>query len=439
MDTLLNISPIDGRYSNTVLPLQSFFSEYAYIKYRLIVEIEYILFLSKFEFFKMDMEDIPILTKLISQFSLIECKNIKTIEDLLQHDVKSIEYYIKDRVSDNIKPYIHFGLTSQDVNNTAYMLIIKEYITSIFNRSIESSIKKIKKIGEEFIDLPMLSYTHGQVASPTTLGKEMMVFYERLERQLHILSNMEYRTKFGGCNGNMNAHHVAYPEIDWKHELSTFINNLGLQRNMYTTQIDHYDNYSEIFDCLKRINTIFIDFCRDIWQYISMDYFRQKINKDHVGSSTMPHKINPINFENAEGNFMLSNNLLSFLSEKLPISRLQRDLTDSTTIRNIGTAFSYMFIAIKSFDKGLDKLEVNKDKITQSLDDNWVVVCEALQTILKKHRVSNGYELLKDFSRNYGIINKQSITIFINNLDISNNIKEELLAVTPFNYTGITK
>lgn len=439
MEPLLNISPIDGRYSNIVLPLQNFFSEYAYIKHRLLVEIEYVLFLTKFNFLNVGIDEIPSLTRLVSQFNISECKKIKKIEDVLHHDVKSIEYYIKERVSDNIKPFIHFGLTSQDINNTTFMLIIKEYITSLFNETIGVTIKKLKKIGDEYIELPMLSYTHGQVASPTTLGKEIMVFYERLEKQMIILSRIEYSTKFGGCNGNMNAHYVAFPEIDWKKELTIFVNNLGLNRNMYTTQIDHYDNYSEIFDCLKRINTIFIDFCRDMWQYISMDYFRQKISKEQVGSSTMPHKINPINFENAEGNFMLSNNLLSFLSEKLPISRLQRDLTDSTTIRNIGLAFSYMFVGIKSLEKGLDKLDVNEEKIKKSLDDNWVVICEAIQTVLKKYGMSNGYELLKDFSRNYEKINKESIMIFINNLDISDNVKEELFNITPFNYTGITK
>ncbi|NLF43479.1 MAG: adenylosuccinate lyase, partial [Bacteroidales bacterium] len=367
---------------------------------------------------------------------------VKQIEKTTNHDVKAIEYYIKEQFDslglEKWKEFIHFGLTSQDINNTAIPLSHKEASVRILIPTLEILIEKITSYAKEWLDIPMLARTHGQPASPTSLGKEIYVFAERLNVQLAILKALPYPAKFGGATGNFNAHHVAYPQIDWVAFGNQYVNNtLGLQRSQTTTQIEHYDNLAAIFDAWKRINTILIDFCRDIWTYVSMEYFTQKIKAGEVGSSAMPHKVNPIDFENAEGNCGIANALLEHLAAKLPISRLQRDLTDSTVLRNIGVPFAHVLIAINSINKGIDKLIVNAPAITADLEDNWAVVAEAIQTILRREGVPNPYEKLKDLTRINKKINEQMIKEFINNLDISDSLKEELLKISPFNYTGI--
>ena len=438
---LLNISPIDGRYKSKTTNLSNYFSEYAYIKYRLFVEIKYFIWLSKIGIIELSDNDITNCIKLYSDFNLENAKSIKKIESKINHDVKSIEYYFKEHIPSNLTQYsefIHFGLTSQDINSVANSLSIKEAIKDIILPNLDLILNQLYTNGTQWLDIPMLSRTHGQPASTTLLGKELLVFHERLSNQIQKLKELKYSTKFGGCIGNLNAHYVTYPDTNWINEMNLFTDSLGLKRNQFTTQIDHYDNFSEIFDILRRINVILIDLTTDIWHYISLNYFQQKINRNEVGSSTMPHKINPIDFENSEGNLLLSNTLLQFLANKLPISRLQRDLTDSTIVRNVGSAFGYLLIGYKSLLNGLDKLIVNKSVISNDLNNNWVIVVEAIQTILRKNGIA-GYELLKDLVRNNENSNnktKDMLINFIGDLDIDNDLKHTLLEITPFNYHG---
>ena len=377
-----------------------------------------------------------------SDFSIDSAKRIKQIESVTNHDVKAVEYLIKEEF-DNLglsqfKEFIHFGLTSQDINNTAVPLSIKDAFNNIFFPELTSVLDKLKERSEDWKDIPMLARTHGQAASPTKLGKEIYVFVERVEKQIELMNSIPFSAKFGGATGNFNAHHVAFPEINWKEFGNNFVeNSLGLKRQQTTTQIEHYDNLAALMDSLKRINNIFIDLSRDIWTYVSMDYFKQSIKKGEVGSSAMPHKINPIDFENAEGNLAMANAIYEFLSAKLPISRLQRDLTDSTVLRNIGVPFAHNLIAFSSLNKGSEKLVVNEEKIRNDLDNNWAVCAEAIQTILRRESYPNPYESLKDLTRTNLHITQESLSLFINRLDVSEEIKEELRRINPFNYTGI--
>ena len=432
------ISPIDGRYYNKCSKLNDYFSEYGLIRYRLKVEIDYFMELCKVlpelknvKFKKSELTDI------YTNFDPLE---IKKIERTTNHDVKAIEYYIRNRfklINNPHTNFIHFALTSQDINNTALPLSISEAMSAVILPNITNIITSLKTLAEKWNYIPLLSQTHGQPASPTKLGKEMMVFVERLEIQFESLSNTKLYAKFGGAVGNFNAHHIAYPEIDWSKFADKFINNYGLKRSKYTTQIDHYDSLSGVFDNLKRINTILIDLSRDMWMYISKEVFKLKIIKGEVGSSTMPHKVNPINFENAESNLMLANTLLEFFSRKLPISRLQRDLTDSSVCRNIGVSFGHCLISYSSLLTGLEKIEVNKPKIELDLKNNWVVVAEGIVSILKKNNYPEPYETLKKFTRNNNNITKENISAFIDSLYITPDVELELRQITPFNYTGI--
>ena len=440
---LLAISPIDGRYYEKTMDLAAYFSEFALIKYRIIVEIKYLIYLHKLgirELSGLTDTDIKNIVQIYENFNVEEAEIVKEFESRTNHDVKAVEYYIKfimDSLNlQSYSHYVHFGLTSQDINNTSLSLIMKDFIQYYIGKAYEI-MGKIDVFHKSYKNIPMLSRTHGQPASPTFLGKEFAVFYERLYSQLIILSNTLITTKFGGAVGNLNAHYVSYPEYNWVNEMDTFISNLGILRQKYTTQIEHYDNLSSIFDFLKRINVILIDMCRDIWHYISLGYFNQKFKENEVGSSTMPHKINPIDFENAEGNLLIGNTLFEFLSRKLPISRLQRDLTDSTVTRNIGVACSHTIIGFKSILKGLNKIEVNVEKINEDLNKNWVVISEAIQVILKREGITNGYELLKDFTRNNSKIGKEELHTFIDKLNVDNKVKLEFKKITPFNYTGI--
>ncbi|WGD34933.1 adenylosuccinate lyase [Olleya sp. YS] len=445
LNQLNAISPIDGRYRNKIEKLQAFFSEEALIKYRVLVEIEYFIALceiplpqlkgvdnSKFE----DLRDI------YQSFTSKNAQAIKDIEKVTNHDVKAVEYFIKEQFDalglSDYKEFIHFGLTSQDINNTAIPLSIKDAMNDIYVPEYFNILKELKRLAEEWKDIPMLARTHGQPASPTRLGKEIEVFVVRLEEQFNLLNDIPSAAKFGGATGNFNAHKVAYPNIDWKTFGSTFVQEqLGLQHSFPTTQIEHYDHMAALFDCLKRINTIIIDLDRDIWTYVSMDYFKQKIKKGEVGSSAMPHKVNPIDFENSEGNLGLANAIFEHLSAKLPISRLQRDLTDSTVLRNVGVPFGHTLIGFKSTQKGLGKLLLNETKFEQDLDNNWAVVAEAIQTILRREAYPNPYEALKGLTRTNEAINKTSISNFIDTLEVSDAIKTELKAISPSNYTGI--
>lgn len=440
---LTAISPIDGRYRKNVQHLDEYFSEYALIKYRVHIEIEYFLFLAQKKFFKLSSRSIKQLKKIQSGFSLEDAQEIKQIEHKTNHDVKAVEYFLKNELEQtgdaDVKEWVHFGLTSQDINNTAIPLLWKhaieyEYLPFLLNLNTQ-----LKLLATGWKDIPMLAHTHGQPASPTKLGKEIMVFIERIENQIEQLINIPFTAKFGGATGNFNAHHVAFPKFDWIKFGNEFVEKtLGLSRVQYTTQIEHYDNLSAHFDCLKRINTIFIDLCRDMWMYISMEYFKQKVKKDEVGSSTMPHKVNPIDFENAEGNFGLANALFEYLSSKLPISRLQRDLTDSTALRNIGVPFAHTVVAFKSVEKGLNTLVVNDSKLYEDLEDNWAVVSEAIQTILRRENYPEPYEALKQLSRGHSQLDKKSIHQFIDSLKITDIIKRELKKITPHNYTGMS-
>lgn len=430
--SLIAISPIDGRYFNDVKELYEYFSEYALIRYRVLVEIEYFIYL--LNLFKYDYDENN-LRMIYNKFDINEANIIKDIEKETNHDVKSVEYYIKSKITKN-KELVHYGLTSQDINSVAYTLQIKDFIKDNYLPLINKLMNIIGNFAKKYINQPMLSRTHGQPASPTTLGKEFMVFYERLNNQIITLNNIKFRAKYGGAIGKLNAHYLTYPEINWENELSQFLSKFELLRHKFTTQIDHYDNYSEIFDNIKRINIILVDMCGDIWLYISNNYFHLKTKEGEIGSSTMPHKINPINFEKAKGNLLMSNSMLNFMSEKLPISTLQRDLTDSTVIRNMGTMFSHTIIAFKEIIKGFNKLQVNYKKINNDLDNNWVIISEGVQTILRKYQINNAYEILKDFTRNYESFNKDKFHQFIKNLNISENIKNELFNITPYNYIG---
>ena len=444
---LYAISPLDGRYKDKVKDLAHYFSEAALFKYRLITEVEYFIALCKIPlpqlkgFPESRFEE---LRNIYQHFSSGSAHRIKEIEKVTNHDVKAIEYFLKEEFDkldiSEYKEFIHFALTSQDINNTAVPKSFFDAIDEVFYPLLEKLIEKLEELSIEWGNVPMLARTHGQPASPTTLGKEIGVFVERLKMQNNSLQKIPRAAKFGGATGNFNAHLVAYPEINWLGFADDFVNNvLGLNRSHVTTQIEHYDFFAAVFDNLRRINTIVIDLDRDIWTYISMNYFNQQIKKGEVGSSAMPHKINPIDFENSEGNLGVANALYSFLSEKLPISRLQRDLTDSTVLRNIGVPLAHSLIAFKSTLKGLGKLILNQDKIKSDLEDNWMVVAEAIQTILRREGFANPYEMLKDLTRKNKRIDRGSIGGFINQLDVSERLKEELMSITPENYTGISE
>jgi adenylosuccinate lyase len=439
---LTAISPVDGRYRKHVQHLDEYFSEYALIKYRVLVEIEYFFFLQDKKFFKLSHKAMKHLKKLQEDFGLEDAQEIKQIEYTTNHDVKAVEYFLKSELEKSggaqVKEWIHFGLTSQDINNTAIPLLWKhaieyEYLPSLLNLNAQ-----LKLLAKEWKDIPMLAHTHGQPASPTKMGKEIMVFAERIENQIEQLINIPFTAKFGGATGNFNAHHAAFPKLDWIKMANEFVEKiLGLTRAQYTTQIEHYDSLAAQFDCMKRINNILIDLCRDVWTYISMEYFKQKLRKNEVGSSAMPHKINPIDFENAEGNMGIANALFEHLSSKLPISRLQRDLTDSTVLRNIGVPFGHTLVAFKSIEKGLNSLIINDSKIYADLDNNWAVVSEAIQTVLRKENYPNPYEALKELTRGNSQINKKSIHQFIDGLKIDEDLKKELKKISPHNYTGM--
>ena len=443
--TLTAISPVDGRYRNKAENLAAYFSEYALIKYRVQVEIEYFITLSEFlpQLRALTTgENKEALRKIYREFSVEDATRIKEIESVTNHDVKAVEYFIKEKFDllslQEYKEFIHFGLTSQDINNTSVPLSIKDALNEVYFPGLQEVIDMLKKYAEDWADVPMLAKTHGQPASPTRLGKEVMVFVYRLEQQVKLLKATPVSAKFGGATGNFNAHHVAFPEYDWKAFGNKFVNEvLGLSREEWTTQISNYDNMASIFDGMKRIDTILIDLCRDFWQYVSMEYFKQKIKAGEVGSSAMPHKVNPIDFENAEGNLGMANAILTHLATKLPISRLQRDLTDSTVLRNVGVPMAHVEIAFKSLTKGLGKLLLNEKALYRDLDNCWAVVAEGIQTILRREGYPKPYEALKALTRTNEGITAESISNFIDTLQVSDAVKAELKAITPHNYTGI--
>ncbi|MCS2891543.1 adenylosuccinate lyase [Parabacteroides faecis] len=443
--TLTAISPVDGRYRNKAENLAAYFSEYALIKYRVRVEIEYFITLAEYlpQLNSLaTVENKEALRKIYQEFSLEDATRIKEIESVTNHDVKAVEYFIKEKFDllalQDYKEFIHFGLTSQDINNTSVPLSIKDALEEVYYPGIQEVIDMLKKYAEDWSDVSMLAKTHGQPASPTRLGKEIMVFVYRLEQQVALLKAIPVSAKFGGATGNFNAHHVAYPQYDWKAFGNKFVNEvLGLSREEWTTQISNYDNLAAIFDGLKRVNTILIDLNRDFWQYISMEYFKQKIKAGEVGSSAMPHKVNPIDFENAEGNLGMANAILAHLATKLPISRLQRDLTDSTVLRNVGVPLAHIEIAFKSLTKGLGKLLLNENALYRDLDNCWAVVAEGIQTILRREGYPKPYEALKALTRTNEGITEKSISDFIETLQVSDAVKAELKAITPHNYTGI--
>lgn len=442
LNTLTAISPVDGRYRNQLHHLDEYFSEYALMKYRIIVEVEYFICLSQKKIFALPAAAKKHLQSVAENFSVEDAVTIKETERITNHDVKAVEYFLKMKLDEvdaaNIKEWIHFGLTSQDINNTAIPLLWKHAVEMEYLPALLNMNKQLKLLVKQWKDIPMLAKTHGQPASPTILGKEIMVFVERIENQVEQLIHIPFSAKFGGATGNFNAHYVAYPKKDWAKIANEFVEGvLGLNRQQYTTQIEHYDNIAAHFDALKRINNILIDFCRDLWMYISIEYFKQKTKKGEIGSSAMPHKVNPIDFENAEGNLGVANALFEHFSAKLPISRLQRDLTDSTVLRNIGVPFAHTILAFKSIEKGLDKLVLNEEKIQSDLENNWAVVSEAIQTILRRENYPKPYEALKKLTRGNSSINKQSIHRFIDTLKVSSVIKKELKKITPHNYTGI--
>ena len=445
LNSLNAISPIDGRYRSKVEELGKYFSEEALIKYRVHVEIEYFISLCEIPLPQLADIDASIfndLRNIYENFSTEDALAIKAIEKITNHDVKAVEYFIKDKFDtlglSQYKEFIHFGLTSQDINNTAIPLSIKEAMNDVYVPEYFVVLKKLQELSEEWATIPMLARTHGQPASPTRLGKEIAVFVIRLAEQFNLLNDIPSAAKFGGATGNFNAHKVAYPEINWKAFGGEFVQEkLGLQHSFPTTQVEHYDHMAALFDCLKRINTIIIDLDRDIWTYVSMEYFKQKIKAGEVGSSAMPHKVNPIDFENSEGNLGIANAIFEHLSAKLPISRLQRDLTDSTVLRNVGVPFGHTLIGFKSTLKGLNKLLLNESKFAEDLENNWAVVAEAIQTILRREAYPNPYEALKGLTRTNEKISQNSISNFIDTLDVSPSIKEELKAITPSNYTGI--
>ena len=445
LSTLTAISPVDGRYRNKAENLAAYFSEYALIKYRVRVEIEYFITLSEFlpQLSELNAAEVKKgLRKIYQEFTEEDALRVKKIESVTNHDVKAVEYFIKEKtnhfLAEKYHEFIHFGLTSQDINNTSVPLSIKEALDKVYYPLIEELIAQLKTYATEWADIPMLAKTHGQPASPTRLGKEVMVFVYRLERQLAMLKACPITAKFGGATGNYNAHHVAYPQYDWKQFGNRFVaEKLGLEREEYTTQISNYDNLSAIFDAMKRINTVMVDMNRDFWQYISMEYFKQKIKAGEVGSSAMPHKVNPIDFENAEGNLGIATSILEHLAVKLPVSRLQRDLTDSTVLRNVGVPFGHIVIAIQSSLKGLRKLLLNEPAIYRDLDNCWSVVAEAIQTILRREAYPHPYEALKALTRTNQAITESSIKEFIEGLNVSEDIKKELRAITPHTYTGL--
>jgi adenylosuccinate lyase len=445
LSSLNAISPLDGRYYDQISDLSLYFSEEAFMKYRLLVEIEYFIALWEIPLPGINSSPKPDFEKLRSlyrNFSSQDAIQIKEIEKETKHDVKALEYFLKDKISNTsakeYKELVHFGLTSQDINNTAFPLAFKSAVNEIYFPLLQKVIEVLNDCATKWKDISMLSRTHGQPASPTRLGKEIKVFVERLEAQVVLMKQIPFSSKFGGATGNFNAHHVAFPNFDWKNFANHFINDkLGLTRQQNTTQIEHYDHLCAFFDTQKRINNILIDLNRDLWTYISMNYFNQEVLKGQVGSSAMPHKINPIDFENSEGNLGIANAIFSHLSSKLPISRLQRDLTDSTVLRNAGTPFGHSIIAMKSLIKGLSKLSVNKNAIDKDLEENWVVVAEAIQTILRREHYPDPYEQLKDLTRKNEIVDKTAIHTFIESLKVDRKIKDELKAITPFNYTGI--
>ena len=445
LNTLNAISPVDGRYRSKSKPLHAFFSEYALIKYRVKIEIEYFISLCSHPIPQLESFQHSLfkdLRSIYEHFSQENAKAIKDIEKTTNHDVKAVEYFLKnefDRLGiSDYKEFIHFGLTSQDINNTAVPLSIKDAVENVIRPEIEKMVLILVNMATQYDHIPVLARTHGQAASPTRLGKEIRVFSERIQQQINLLDQVPHAAKFGGATGNFNAHQVAYPHINWKEFGEQFVENtLGLHHSFPTTQIEHYDHLAALCDAFARINTILIDLNRDFWTYISMNYFKQKIKDNEVGSSAMPHKVNPIDFENAEGNLGIANALFSFLSTKLPISRLQRDLTDSTVLRNIGVPFSHTLIALASMEKGLHKLEVNEAAIDNDLNDNWAVVAEAIQTILRREGFQKPYESLKELTRTNHEITKESIQEFIHSLDISKEVKVELLKISPQNYTGI--
>lgn len=441
LTALTAISAIDGRYRKQIHQLAEYFSEFGLIKYRVLIEVEYLRFLQQHKFLKLSAKADVHLAQLVENFSEEQAAEIKIIEATTNHDVKAVEYFLKNELEKcdaaHAKEWVHFGLTSQDVNNTAIPLSWKhaieyEYLPHLLN--LNTALKLLVKA---WAAIPMLAHTHGQPASPTRLGKEIMVFVERIEAQIAQFIGIPFTGKFGGATGNFNAHHIAFPKKNWIKFGNDFLDKIGLVRQQHTTQIEHYDNLAAHFDCIKRINNILIDFSRDVWSYVSMEYFRQKTKKGEVGSSAMPHKVNPIDFENAEGNLSIANALLEFLAAKLPISRLQRDLTDSTVLRNIGVPMAHTIIAFRSLEKGLGKLVINETKMYEDLDNNWAVVAEAIQTVLRREKYPNPYEALKDLTRGNNKIDKKTIHLFINGLKINSAIKKELKKITPHNYTGV--
>lgn len=442
VSSLLAVSPIDGRYQKATESLSAYFSEYALIKYRLKVEVEYFILLGEKKFFKNNLKLNQQLLEIVENFSIEDAEQIKKTEAVTNHDVKAVEYFLKSKLDELgagvNKEWVHFGLTSQDINNTAVPMLWKDAVENEYLPGIINLQQQLYKLAQQWKDVPMLARTHGQPASPTRLGKELLVFVERLENQIQLFSYIPFTAKFGGATGNFNAHHVAYPKYNWINFADEFVETkLGLQRQQYTTQIEHYDTLAAHFDAIKRIDNILIDLCRDIWSYISMDYFKQQTKKGEVGSSAMPHKVNPIDFENAEGNLGIANAILEHLSGKLPISRLQRDLTDSTVLRNIGVPVAHIQIATKAIQKGLGKLILNEKKIASDLDQNWAVVAEAIQTVLRREQYPMPYEALKELTRGKGAIDKKAMHSFISSLKISAELKRELKQITPSNYTGL--
>lgn len=441
--TLLAVTPIDGRYSSKTESLAPYFSEFALIRYRVRVEIEYFIALCEIplpQLSDISKDKFEAMRSIYRDMTPEQAMEVKEIESVTNHDVKAVEYYIKRRFKElgfeRWSEFVHFGLTSQDINNTSQPLMLKEALDDVYIPALKNVLSVISSMAEQWKDVPMLAKTHGQPASPTRLGKEFGVYQARIEEQLRQFALLTYPAKFGGATGNMNAHKVAYPEIDWVKFGNEFVSSQGLSRSFPTTQIEHYDNLASIFDCLRRINTILIDFSRDIWTYISMEYFRQRVNKNEVGSSAMPHKVNPIDFENAEGNLGMADAIFTFLSLKLPISRLQRDLTDSTVLRNVGVPIAHGLIAFASLSKGLGKLILNEAALQADLERNWAVVAEALQTILRREGYPNPYETLKSLTRTGAGVDASAISDFIDTLDVSESVKEEMRLITPWTYTG---
>ncbi len=445
LTTLTAISPVDGRYRKQTLSLAAYYSEFALIQYRVLVEVEYLIALAEIPLpplkGKLSAASKRELRAIYASFSEADAIQIKETEKTTNHDVKAVEYFVKAKLENlglgSITEFVHFGLTSQDINNTAVPLLMKDSLIQVVLPQLEQILIRLRKFSKDWKNIPMLARTHGQPASPTKLGKEMQVFVERLENQIFQLKGIPFSAKFGGATGNFNAHHVAYPKINWVNFSNDLMDSLGLSRLQYTTQIEHYDNMGAMFDALKRINTILIDFSRDMWQYISMDYFKQQLKKGEIGSSAMPHKVNPIDFENAEGNFGIANAIFEHLSAKLPISRLQRDLTDSTVLRNVGVPLAHTLIAYTSLTKGMDKVILHPEKLAEDLENNWAVVAEAIQTILRTEGYPKPYEALKDLTRTNAKISQKSLHAFIDKLKVSATTKTHLKKITPHNYTGV--